>query len=70
MQVHINQYELIHEEMVTQWLLWVQLTVMMEIQMMEMDAVVHVQLKLDGRAVVAAQHHRVFAMIYVGTVKE
>ena len=47
-----------------------QITVTMEVQITMMDVVPHVQLKLIGHEQVAAQHHRVYEMIYAEMVKK
>jgi hypothetical protein len=47
-----------------------QITAMITILQMVMDAVPLEQLKLIGHEQVAAQHHLVYAMTFVGTVKE
>jgi hypothetical protein len=47
-----------------------QITATMEVLEMVMDVVLHVQLKLIGNELVAAQHHLVYAMTFVETVKK
>jgi hypothetical protein len=53
----------IYEETAGRLLLWIQLTVMMEAQLMETDAAVHVQSNLNGNVQEAPHLSQILAVI-------